>query len=1299
MTAPQLEVYGKYQLLELLARGGMAEVFKAKSHGVEGFEKILVIKRILPELSSQPAFVDMFIGEAKISVSLTHANIVQVFDLGRADDQYFIAMEHVAGCDLSTLLAKAHAAGRALPQEIAVYVASELAKGLDYAHRRKDGNLRPLGIVHRDVSPGNVLVSFEGEVKLTDFGIAKARSTLRETTEEGVLKGKYAYMSPEQARAERVDARTDLFALGVVLFECLAGRLPYEAESPYELVQQVREGRRLRLADIAPDTPEELLAIVDRALELDPSARYPNAGALYEDLVQFLYASGRRVGAHDLARVVGELRDVAPARDVDGGAKSAPSVAPPDLSTRRPPPRLAESTGASKQVTVALLRSSPGTLLEEQAFTALCRRYGATLARVIEESERSSTVALLFGAAQPDERDTEWAARFALRASRVGASGTHVGRPIDDIRIVLSVGRMHQGPLGDVAVERSLDELVITAAPLLELADGGGVVVTAETAHALDPLFSTLPLGRDASAPHQLEREYGESDSVGRFVGRRDELRRIGEAFAVANRGEPRVLRVLGEAGAGKTRLILETQRRLKSAGHDVAMFIASSVRGGADLPLSGLQEILRAVLGIDELEEPEVLRERVRRARELGLSSPELGALSSLLGGGTLGESSDALGGVLRTAVARVISSLATDRLTVFCLDDADHLDEESRVVLESALELAPRARFVLTLAHRGEPHGWRDDLPISSVTLDPLDEDDVARLIAARLGAEEIPVELLSEVHAKSGGNPLFVEEYVKSLLDNDLVAVREGRVEFDPERALSTPATLRGLVAARLARLTPAQRATVAVAAIAAPRFPTELVAAVLGETVSQAQNKLLALERRRVIVRLAQSEWRFLHDGLIEVVLDELAADERAALHGRVAGALEQLHPMRLDDLAERLAEHYRRAGDVERAVTYYVRAAERLATEQPGVALRLLEGAIDLSTDAPGDHIDELLELYARYGRVALGARAAGRADERLRRGLDLAAHMPTTPTVARLHLLFGRLMVVAHHVDFALTYIQRAEEMAEELGDGRMIRDAWMARAEADLRRGATRHAIEILSRALARAREEGDVDAQIRCLVHIALAHAQAGERDASLGRIASARELLQQKPDRTVECELCTVECFAHNLAGDVPRGIDAATRGLELARDYGLAYHASIHAHNLGDSYVRLGDYKRAFPQLRYSYEIAREHGIEHILTANLRVLGFIDAMRFGTTEGRTHVVSAMEYAMRKGDHWELVQSRLMLAAIDQQQGRFQGAIEHLHEARACAEREGYAPQLKVIAAAERALRDGRVISFGA
>jgi serine/threonine protein kinase len=245
------QTFGRYRLLERIGEGGMAEVWKAKSYGVLGFEKVLVIKRILPELAKHRKFVDMFVHEAKLAVLLSHANIVQVFDLGKVDaaqdapPSYFIAMEYVAGLDLATVLQRSRRMKMDAPPGLAVFVAAEIAKALDYAHRKRSDDQRPLGIVHRDISPQNILLSWEGEVKVTDFGIAKARDTI--STDEsdtdvrlGRVRGKLAYMSPEQIRAEPLDGRSDLFSLGVVLYEMIAGSNPFSAPSSIETARRIQ---------------------------------------------------------------------------------------------------------------------------------------------------------------------------------------------------------------------------------------------------------------------------------------------------------------------------------------------------------------------------------------------------------------------------------------------------------------------------------------------------------------------------------------------------------------------------------------------------------------------------------------------------------------------------------------------------------------------------------------------------------------------------------------------------------------------------------------------------------------------------------------------------------------------------------------------------------------------------------------------------------------------------------------------------------------------------------------------------
>lgn len=300
------KAFGKYVLTEKIASGGMAEVFRAKTYGVGGFEKILAIKRIHPQFAANQQFISMLIDEAKINVVLSHANIVQVFDLGKIGDDYFIAMELINGKDLHRILRKLKYKNQQMPVDIAVYMISEACKGLDYAHKKKDPQGKPLGLVHRDVSPQNILTSFEGEVKVVDFGIAKAGVKNRDTT-GGVLKGKISYMSPEQASGDFIDHRSDVFAIGAVLHEALTGAQLFQGENDYYTLEAVRAAHVKPPSVFRPEVPIELSKIVLRALAQEPDDRYQEAGQLHLDLTRFLYSRAPGFSSTRLAEFMKDL--------------------------------------------------------------------------------------------------------------------------------------------------------------------------------------------------------------------------------------------------------------------------------------------------------------------------------------------------------------------------------------------------------------------------------------------------------------------------------------------------------------------------------------------------------------------------------------------------------------------------------------------------------------------------------------------------------------------------------------------------------------------------------------------------------------------------------------------------------------------------------------------------------------------------------------------------------------------------------------------------------------------------------
>lgn len=289
--------FGKYFLTQKIAVGGMAEIFKAKTFGVDGFEKVMAIKKILPQYSADRDFTTMLTDEAKLVVQLSHANIVQVFDLGVVDDDYFISMEYIDGVNLRQLMEKAIELKQKIPEELCLYIASEICKGLDYAHNKRGPDGNPLQIVHRDISPHNVLVSFEGAIKLTDFGIAKAVQNLSQTN-NGMLKGKVTYMSPEQALGKPLDPRTDLYSLGIILYELLTLKRLYTGDSQLEILKKIQTAKYTR-KDFAV-IPKHLREFMMKALAYNVNDRFASASDMQIALTRILFSHYSRFNPKDI---------------------------------------------------------------------------------------------------------------------------------------------------------------------------------------------------------------------------------------------------------------------------------------------------------------------------------------------------------------------------------------------------------------------------------------------------------------------------------------------------------------------------------------------------------------------------------------------------------------------------------------------------------------------------------------------------------------------------------------------------------------------------------------------------------------------------------------------------------------------------------------------------------------------------------------------------------------------------------------------------------------------------------------
>ena len=342
--------FGPYTLFEQVGKGGMAQIYLARAETELGATRLAVVKQILPAFADDPRFAEMLIHEAKLAARLGHRRIVQVFDLGKHEDHLYIAMEYVEGFDLNSLLRQCTEQKVALPAPHALGIIADVLEGLDYAHRRTDENGKPLEIVHRDVSPSNVLISYEGEVKLCDFGIAHANDLVKEGASEA-LKGKAGYMSPEHARGEPLDARADVFAAGIILWELLAGRRLYKPKSEIPLVEQAKRAEIPTLPDKGVPKHAALEVIVRRALAKDREDRYPSAGAMQRDLETYLADSGLLASRLELGKWIATSFGTDLVEKRRASERRLPKSVPPPRSSERV--RVSSPAGSSPPIPAA----------------------------------------------------------------------------------------------------------------------------------------------------------------------------------------------------------------------------------------------------------------------------------------------------------------------------------------------------------------------------------------------------------------------------------------------------------------------------------------------------------------------------------------------------------------------------------------------------------------------------------------------------------------------------------------------------------------------------------------------------------------------------------------------------------------------------------------------------------------------------------------------------------------------------------------------------------------------------------
>ena len=1274
-------VFGRYLLTQLIGEGGMAEVYLATVQVAAGLTKRVVIKKIRQAYADHDEFTRMFVDEAKIALSLNHANIVQVFDFGQAQGAFYLAMEQVEGVDAMRLFHAVADAGEQIPAVVAAYIGHQVAAALAYAHRKTDDHGQPLELVHRDISPHNVMVSFEGQVKILDFGIARTASASRDDLDdaaidraEETIKGKVAYMSPEQAQGLPVDHRSDVYSLGVLLYELLAGQLVFRSRDRLAALERVRNEALTPLRELVTEVPEPLLEIVERALQRDPDARYPTARAMQSELATFLHRADPVVDDDVLSQFV--LRYFTPTPPPVVGDHALPRDATRGGQTFYPSLR-----GVPTRVVVVHMALDAHPLMpddgpvEAAPFLRLVEDVAFKRDAVLLRKDEAG-VTLAFGAVLQSPEDADRGLRCALSLQddvaqmspglRVGVVVARVKATVTRESNTVQVKVRHEiAEQLQALATASMEGPVRVAGPLIEVLSKGwrfGPEAFVEPDDARTHSIVDRELENLApvlgAATNTVRPRAAAPGGRALLFGRELELKALRDTFSEAIRArESRSVVVLGEAGVGKRALV---ERFVASLPRTACWVLrASGTYARRNVPLGVFLDLLSRFLGTDHRSDQ---AEVVGKLQSHGVTeSPVLGAaLASALGlKGTSGSDDDLDPFTRRDRLWKLIRRLTTalaQRRPVLIVVENLHLhDEQSISLLREWVQL--RHPYPILGVTTGRPGAPRVDLILSEpnivrIELGELDAQARRELVSSRFEDTTAARDFTEALIAQTGGNPLFIEESLASLLEAGVIGWNaQGSALTVKQRGaqIRMPPSVEATLIERVERLPVDDREALLGASILGRSFRIHELSDLIERSVGKSVDRLIErnlIERLSPASPLAENAC-FATVSLHETCKGMLETTAAHALHVRAARLIRDrpdYAPERDDGpIADHLVQAGRGAEAIEPALAAALRAYDLAGNVE---AYYHLSQALRALEDDDPRRWDALL----RRERIlrAWGRRRAQGADVRaLLRHAD-AAEDPVKQAIASIRLL--RFYLEVGRVHQAERLVPRIEARIETLAApdpfwavlGELRSELFFAKGDFEAAETTARDGLPYCA-ADARGQRQ-------RCRLLRSI-----GQVKATIGRFAQARQCYSEALGIAREIGNQRLEANLLNALGEVAgrsthyqEAVDDFKAALAIDRDLGDRYATGRKLANLGITYACIGLSRRAERFLRKALELHEAVGHPGEFNDAAVHLGEAVADSGDLETARTVLLDAARVAATRGDIRTELRARVRLAA---------------------------------------------------
>lgn len=1238
-----------YVVLEPLGSGSMGLVYRARD---ERLHRHIALKFLPPHLSARADAKQRFFVEARAAAALDHANICTIHEIGETPDgQLFIAMPLYDGETLQSRLERTPSLEFGEAAAIALQIASGLAK----AHEH--------GIVHRDLKPSNVMLLPDGGVKILDFGIARVEDAAC-VTQEGAVIGTVAYMSPEQACGEPVDARTDVWSLGVVLYEMIMGARPFRGETPQTLMSSILAADPQPVTAGGTGAPAEIDALLGKALAKTPERRYSSMLEMSADLATL--ADDGRSGNRGIAASAKHAQRITSAAERRRAALLVSVVSDYAALVERLAPERLE----------ALMTRIRGVAVE------IVRRHGGLVNHAFGEE-----IVALFGVPTAHEDDDLRAVRAAmelhaqmanlaatvadeLQAPLCLQSGVHAG--------LLVTQRLNEGPRRYGVTGRA----VTLATRLAALASRNDILISPECMRLVAPFIHAdlhEPIILEAeTVPITPYRVIGASGLTTRleaaarkgltaYSGRNAELATVEAHVAQACSGHGQVILVVGEAGVGKSRLLHELHERI--GGTNVRILQARCRSYGGVAPYLPFVDLLRDALQVRASSPLEISADDiVARIRAIDasleplaplylhlLSIPsETHALPRHLRGEHLRES-------MPEAIAAILTLSARRVPTVLLLEDWHWSDDGSREALRRLMEIISAHAILLVITSRpgaaelvaGEldwaPHATR-------IQLTPLDFDASVAIMRDVLCVQRVSDELARRVYERTAGNPFFLEEVCHTLLEQGTIAARDGEgVIAAGVAALHIPDTVQAVIRTRLDSLDREALEVLRVASVIGREFTHELlIDAMAGKPhAAHALERLKASGLIQQTSVIAQVGYRFKHVLTQEVTYDSLLDHQRRSLHQVIGRVLERQHPNRMDEQAELLAYHFARAESWDPAVRYGRRAADRAgALSRFADALAMLDRVQEWVTRLPDDDArsDLVADVLLQQERLCETLGWRGRQQQMVDGLIALLAPRGASPRLALAYLRQGDLLTLLKRFDAADRALSTALRVSRERGDAALERHA--LRSIGLLRWHEERHteALAITQSALAIDRERCDDLAVAGDLANLGVIFKSMGDYSRALASFKEALSMPALAEDPSTLVYSLQNLANVHRALGDLDSALQYLQRANEISRAHLLPIQRSFHLMAIAHILLQKDRVAESLETYDEAVELSRRAHHANGLVQSLRALGEVlfglgrDAEALPRLKEAAALFAQLEEPVGEVEMWTLIAAGL-------------------------------------------------------